>query len=330
MSYTVTTGATSVDCGPDQPLLDAFLRSGVWMPNSCNQGTCGTCKIKVRSGSIDHRTSPENTLPQHERVAGFALACQATPCSDTTIDPPIAEELTSTHVLHDFVATVSEVRDIAADTRRVLLTLDEPLTFSAGQYVDVTVPKTSTKRQYSLANPPTEPKLLELHVRRQPGGVASEWLFGSIEVGDRIEMTGPYGDFTFDEESTGPMALLGGGTGLAPLKGIVRHALALDPDREILLYYGVRTCADVYDADFFRELESRHSGFRYVTCVSRENGGDREGYVTDAFVEDVASAKEFTGYICGSEKFVEASVKSFKRRRMSPRRIRREKFTAAG
>lgn len=179
-------------------------------------------------------------------------------------------------MLHDFVATVSEVRDIAADTRRVLLTLDEPLTFSAGQYVDITVPGTSTKRQYSLANPPTEPKLLELHVRRQPGGVASEWLFGPIEVGDRIDMTGPYGDFTFDEENTGPMALLGGGTGLAPLKGIVRHALTLNPDREILLYHGVRTCADVYDADFFRELASRHSGLRYVTCVSRENGGDRE------------------------------------------------------
>lgn len=330
MTHTVTTGTMSVACEPDQTVLDAFLRSGTWMPNSCNQGTCGTCKIKVRSGSVDHRNSPEDTLSQDERAEGFALACQATPCGDATIDPPTGEEIAGTHVLRDLIATVTEVRDIAAGTRRVLLMLDEPLEFSAGQYVEITVPGTAERRQYSLANVPSDPKLLELHIRRQPGGVASEWVFGPIEVGDRVDVRGPYGDFSFDEDSTGPMALLGGGTGLAPIKAIVRHALTLDPDRQILLYHGVRTCADVYDAEFFRELETRHPNFRYVTCVSRENGGDREGYVTDAFAEDVASAKEFTGYICGSDAFVEASVKSFKRRRMSPRRIRREKFTAAG
>lgn len=329
--YTLTTTTTSVVCGPDQTVLDAFLRSGNWMPNSCNQGTCGTCRIKVRSGDIDHRSSPEQTLSEADRADGFALACQATPRSDMTVDPPTPEDDTvPAHVLRDFVATVTEVRDIAAGTRRVLLLTDDPLEFSAGQYVELTVPGTSMRRQYSLANPPSESKLLELHVRYQPGGVASEWIFGGIEVGDRVDVTGPLGDFTFDTDSAGPMALLGGGTGIAPLKGIVRQALSADPAREILLYHGVRTCADVYDADFFRELEERHPGFRYVTCVSRENGGDREGYVTDAFVEDVASAKEFTGYICGSEAFVDASVKSFKRRRMAPRRIRREKFTAAG
>lgn len=330
MTYTLTTGATAVPCEPGQTVLDAFLRSGQWMPNSCNQGTCGTCKIKIHSGEVDHRNSPEQTLELAERAAGYALACQATPCSDTVLDTPAGPEVTGTHTLLDVVATVIEVRDIAADTRRVLLMADEPLEFSAGQYVEVTVPGTSVRRQYSLANPPSEPKLLELHVRRQPGGVATEWVFEDVEVGERVAVTGPYGDFTFDAESTGPMALLGGGTGLAPLKAIVRQALAVVPEREILLYHGVRTCADVYDGDFFRELEARHPGFRYVTCVSRETGGDREGYVTDAFVEDVSSAKEFTGYICGSEAFVEASVKSFKRRRMSPRRIRRERFTAAG
>lgn len=330
MTHALTAGTTSVVCEPQQTVLDAFLRSGAWMPNSCNQGTCGTCKIRVRSGTVDHRDSPEETLSADDRAEGFALACQATPCSDAVIDPPVADEAVGTHALRDLVGTVTEVRDIAAGTRRVLLTVDEPLEFSAGQYIEVTVPGTAVRRQYSLANPPSEPKLLELHVRRQPGGIASNWVFEDIEVGERVDLTGPYGDFTFDADSTGPMALLGGGTGLAPLKGIIRQALLLEPDREVLLYHGVRTCSDVYDADFFRELEVRHPGFRYVTCVSRENGGDREGYVTDAFVEDVASAKEFTGYICGSEAFVESSVKSFKRRRMSPRRIRRERFTAAG
>ncbi|MDM7486953.1 2Fe-2S iron-sulfur cluster-binding protein [Rhodococcus sp. GXMU-t2271] len=328
--HTVTVGTTTVPCGPDQTVLDALLRGGVWMPNSCNQGTCGTCKIRVRSGSVEHNASPEDTLPQTERADGFALACQATVCADTVVEPPAGEQTTATHVLRDLVATVTEVRDIARDTRRVLLTLDAPLEFSAGQYVEVTVPGTDVRRQYSLANPPSEPKLLELHVRRRPGGVASDgWIFGAVSVGDRVDVTGPFGDFTFDAESTGPMVLLAGGTGLAPMKSIVRHALALDPHRAITVYHGVRTAEDLYDVALLREWEGQHPGLRLVTCLSRATGGDREGYATDAFVEDVASAKEYTGYICGSEAFVDSAVKAFKRRRMSPRRIRREKFTSA-
>ena len=329
MPYTLTAGTGIVPCEPGRTVLEAFLRNGNWMPNSCNQGTCGTCKIKVLDGELDHRNSPEETLTPDELAAGFVLACQATPCGDVVFEAP-ADESSATHVLRDIVATVAEVRDVAADTRKVFLIVDEPFEFSAGQYVEVTVPGTDLRRQYSLANPPSEAKQLELHIRRRPGGVAGEWVFDRIEVGERVAVTGPYGDFTLDPEGAGPIALLGGGTGLAPLEGIVRQALSLVPDRQILLYHGVRTCADLYDADFLRELETRHPGFRYITCVSRESGGDREGYVTDAFLEDVASAKEFTGYICGSEAFVEASVKAFKRRRMSPRRIRRERFTAAG
>ncbi|WAL46255.1 2Fe-2S iron-sulfur cluster-binding protein [Rhodococcus pyridinivorans] len=330
MPYTLTAGTGVVPCEPGRTVLEAFLRNGNWMPNSCNQGTCGTCKIKVLDGELDHRNSPEETLTPDELADGFVLACQATPRGDVVFETPATEESAGTHVLRDVVATVTEVRDIAADTRKVLLTADEPLEFSAGQYVEVTVPGTEIRRQYSLANPPSEAKQFELHIRRQPGGIASEWVFERIDVGERVAVTGPYGDFTFDPEGTGPIVLLGGGTGLAPLEAIVRQALSLAPDRQILLYHGVRTCADLYDADFLRELETRHPGFRYVTCVSRESGGDREGYVTDAFLEDVASAKEFTGYICGSDAFVEASVKAFKRRRMSPRRIRRERFTPAG
>ncbi len=211
----------------------------------------------------------------------------------------------------------------------MLLTADEPLEFSAGQYVEVTVPGTEIRRQYSLANPPSEAKELELHIRRQPGGVASEWVFERIDVGERVTVTGPYGDFTFDLEAPARSSCSAVGRASPrsrPSSG--RRSPSSPTGRSCSTT--VRTCADLYDVDFLRELETRHPGFRYITCVSRESGGDRDGYVTDAFLEDVASAKEFTGYICGSDAFVEASVKAFKRRRMSPRRIRRERFTPAG
>ncbi len=132
MTVTVSVAADRVECRTDQPILDAFLRGSVWMPNSCNQGTCGTCKLRVVSGSVDHGRSPETTLTQAEREQGFALACQATPCGDTVVERLDTAPAGTVHALRDLVGTVSAIEDVARDTRRVLVTLDSPLEFSAG------------------------------------------------------------------------------------------------------------------------------------------------------------------------------------------------------
>ncbi|MDV6281034.1 2Fe-2S iron-sulfur cluster-binding protein [Rhodococcus jostii] len=330
MTFTVSVSADRVECRPDQPLLDAFLRGSVWMPNSCNQGTCGTCKLRVVSGEVDHGLSPEHTLTRAEREQGFALACQATPCSDTVVERLDTAPAGTVHALRDVVGTVSAIEDVARDTRRVLVTLDSPLEFSAGQYVELRVPGTDHRRQYSMANTPGESKQLEFHIRRQPGGVATDgWVFGTLSVGERVEMAGPLGDFRLDPEDAGPMILLGGGTGLAPLKSMVRQALTSAPDRAIHLYHGVREAADLYDMELFREWERAHPGFRYVPCLSDQSWSGRSGYVTDAFVEDFDTCRGYSGYLCGPPAMVDAGVKAFKRRRMAPRRIFREKFTPA-
>lgn len=338
MTSSVTVGDRRVGCAPDQSLLDAFLRAGVWMPNSCNQGTCGTCKLRVLDGDVDHRGSPLDTLTDEERQAGMALACQASPRGDVVVSSPAVTggAARSTHALRDLTATVREVADVARDTRRVLLGLDEPLAFSAGQYVELVVPGNGARRQYSLANTPEEDKVLELHVRRVPGGVASDaWLFGSVQVGDRVELTGPLGDFHLPEDGDDgePMACIAGGTGLAPFLGIVRTALQRDPGREIVLYHGVRGPEDLYDLDRLAELEAAHAGFRFVPVLSDatvpRGSACRPGFPTDAFVEDVASARGWSGWLCGPPPMVEAGVKAFKRRRMAPRKIHREKFVPA-
>ncbi|MGY1631064.1 2Fe-2S iron-sulfur cluster-binding protein [Geodermatophilus sp. SYSU D01186] len=335
-TWSLTVGDRRVECAPDQTVLDAFLRAGVWMPNSCNQGTCGTCKLRVLDGEVDHRDSPPDTLTAEERQAGMALACQATPRGDAVVSAPAGDgDVRGTHALRDLVATVRAVEDVARDTRRVLLGLDEPLAFSAGQYVELVVPGGGVRRQYSLANTPEEDKVLELHVRRVPGGVASDaWLFGSVQVGDRVELTGPLGDFALPDEADDqgePMACIAGGTGLAPLVGIVRTALQRRPEREIVLYHGVRAAEDLYDVDRLTELAAAHPGFRFVPVLSDEPdpGAHRTGFPTDAFVEDLASAKGWSGWLCGPPPMVEAGVKAFKRRRMAPRQIHREKFTPA-
>lgn len=337
MGFTATVGGRSVDCAEDQPVLDAFLRAGIWMPNSCNQGTCGTCKLRVVSGEVDHRSSPADTLTDDERATGLALACQARLRSDAVVESTGAAGGRATHPLRDLTATVLEVADIARDTRRVRLGLPEPLAFDPGQYVELTVPGTDLRRQYSLANTADEDKVLELHVRLVAGGAATEgWLFDGLAVGDRVEVTGPLGDFVLpaaDEDDGGPMVLIGGGTGLAPLLGLVRTALARHPQREVLLYHGVRGAADLYDLDLPAEIAEAHPRFTFVPVLSHEPAPDGTGYrtglPTDLFVDDVASARGWSGWLCGPPAMVEAGVKAFKRRRLAPRMIHREKFTPA-
>ncbi|MCX6462048.1 MAG: SpoIIE family protein phosphatase [Pseudonocardiales bacterium] len=192
MSATITVGDRSVACDGDQSLLEAFLRAGVWMPSSCNQGTCGTCKLQVLDGEVDHRASPLDTLTEEERAAGLVLACQARPRGDARVALPGAGGTDrATHPLRDLAATVVALDDVARDTRRILLGLDEPLAFDAGQYVELVVPGSGERRQYSLANTAEEDKVLELHVRRVPGGVASDrWLLGDLAV---VSLRGPDG-----------------------------------------------------------------------------------------------------------------------------------------
>lgn len=329
-TFTAALGDRTVPCGPDQPLLDAFLRAGVWMPNSCNQGTCGTCKLRVVRGDVDHHDSPADTLTPEERAAGLALACQARPRSDLALEGMGATPGRTTHPLRDLVGTVRSLDDIARDTRRLRVALPEPLAFDAGQYVELTVPGSGVRRQYSAANTADEDKVLELHVRLVPGGAATAgWIFDDLAVGDAVQVSGPLGDFVLDDER-GPMAMIGGGTGLAPLIGLARTALARDPEREIHLYHGVRGAADLYDLDAMAALADRHPNFRFHPVLSHEPHADhRSGFPTDAFVEDVSSARGWSGWLCGPPAMVDAGVKAFKRRRMAPRLIHRENFTPA-
>jgi NAD(P)H-flavin reductase/ferredoxin len=331
-SYRVRASGAEVDCREDQPLLDSLLRGGVWMPNSCNQGTCGTCKVQVMHGRVDHEDSPLATLPAAERAAGMALACQARPCSDVEVRSCAAEtEDTSTHQLRDLIGTVAVLEDIAEDTRRLVLSLDRPLEHSAGQYAEIRIPGTGVNRQYSMANAPAHSASLEFHIRRTEGGLATDrWIFSDLAPGHQVELTGPYGDFCYtDVDADSPMILLAGGTGLAPLRSIMEHALEVDPAREIHLYHGVRWARDLYDVEHLRALTAIHPNVQYVPSVSRGDWAGRSGYVSDAVLEDFSSCKGYSGYVCGPPAMVESAIKALKRRRMAPRMIRRETFEPA-
>ncbi len=331
-NLTLAGTGTAVSSQVGQSVLDAFLREGVWRPNSCNQGSCGTCRTRLRSGSVDHRASPLTTLGQAERDDGWFLACQATACTDLVIEPGSAETTPRgpAHRLRDLVAAVVSIEDIARDTRRVLLATEEPLDYSAGQHVELTVPGTDQQRVYSLAGTSASSPHLELHVRREPGGVASDgWVFDRAHAGERVLVHGPLGDFCWDRgETEGAVVMVAGGTGLAPLLGMLREALPSCEDRPITLYHSVRSREHLYDLDILDDLSARNAGFRWVACP-REEIVTAGGSVLDVVLDEHPTLRGFTGYLCGSPRLVEDGFKAFKRRRMAPRRIFRERYLPA-
>lgn len=330
-TYTVTVEplGTDIECRADQPILDACLRAGIWLPHACTHGTCGTCKADILDGDVDCGDASSFALMDFERDEGKALLCCATPRSDVIIEGDVeVEDGVIVHPVGDYTGTVIELSECATDTRRLVVSLDRELLFNPGQYVSIAVPDTGQTRTYSMANVPAEPDRVELHVRRTPGGLASDgWVFANLAVGDEIHLSGPYGRFFFRPARTEPMIMLAGGTGLAPIKSIVTHVLT-ESDQRIMLYVGGRTAQHLYDVDYFRELAQEYpERLVYRPCLSEDAAdGFASGMVTDVLDADLETAARHVAYVCGPPPMVDAAVKLLMRKRLFPRDIFREDF----
>ena len=337
-TITVEPLGREIECREDQTILDACLRNGVWLPHSCTHGTCATCKSDMLDGDVDHGDASSFALMDFERDEGKLLTCCAKPRSDVVIEADIdVDEDVEVHPVQDYVGTVVGLDDIARDTRRLVIELDRPMAFNAGQYLKFQVPGKDADRTYSIANPPTEQRRLEFHIRRTPGGLASDgWIFGAMAVGDEVRLSGPYGRFVLKVGDDRDAVLVAGGTGLAPIKSMIRHALENDAyDGHLTLYQGGRSREWLYDVDEFRRLEAEHSSkFTYRPCLSEETaeevGEDAEAYgyglVTDVIAADHASLSGGAGYLCGPPLMVEAALKTLMSKRLFPRDIFREDF----
>jgi phenol/toluene 2-monooxygenase (NADH) P5/A5 len=329
--YTITVEplGREVTCREGQPILDACLRAGVWLPHACTHGTCGTCKAEVLDGDVDHGEASAFALMDFERDEGKALLCTATPRSDVTVEADVeAEDGIVFHPVEDFTGTVEVLEDIARDTRRLVLRLDRPIAFNPGQYVRLEIPGTTETRSYSMANPPHDAASIELQIRRAPNGVATDgWIFSRLAVGDEVRLSGPYGRF-FLRDRGKPAILLGGGTGLAPLMSMVRHVLESDLEQRFVLFHGGRAKADLYDVERLRGWAAAHPDrFSYRPCVSE---GDWEeaaaGHVPDVLLAEMPSCAGHVAYVCGPPVMVDAALKALMKGRLFPRDIYREDF----
>ena len=174
----------TISVDDEQTILDACLRAGIWLPHACCHGLCATCKVQVVDGDIEHGEASPFALMDFERDENKTLACCATLQSDVTIIADIDEEPDAEIIpVRDFDGTVSRIEDLTPTIKGIWITLDEAMHFQAGQYVNVTIGDHGFSRPFSLANPPSTAKEIELNVRIVPGGIGTAWLHNGLQHG---------------------------------------------------------------------------------------------------------------------------------------------------
>jgi len=212
MSYTLTIEplGQTVPLEEGQTLLDAALRAGIYLPHACCHGLCATCKVQVSDGEIEHGEASTFALMDYERDEGKCLACCATAQSDVVIEAEIDEDPDARVLpVRDFGATVERIEGLTPTIKGVWLTLDEPMDFQAGQYINLRVPGESAARAFSIASAPQDGRRIELNVRLVPGGRATGWVHHQLQAGERVQLSGPYGRFFVRKSAHGE-----GGQGL--------------------------------------------------------------------------------------------------------------------
>lgn len=210
---------------------------------------------------------------------------------------------------------VQALETLGRDVVRLVLVPDRDrhLEHRAGQYIDIVL-NDGVRRSFSIANAPDRGNLIELHIRYVSGGEFSDFLLNSLEVGDSLEVRGPYGEFFLREHSHRPVILLAGGTGFAPIKGIIEHLFSIDSRRPIHLYWGARTSQDLYMHELARAWERREN-FHYVPVCSEPQQDipweGRHGFVHQAVLEDFADLGGYDVYANGPRLMISAAREAF-------------------
>lgn len=341
----------SIQAAMGSTLLSALTGNGILLPSACGgKGSCGTCKCKVETGGRDVLPTELSHLSRKERLENVRVACQVKVKEDMKIRVPdeifSIKKYDATVVSNESVATFIKELVMKLDP-------GEELEFNAGAYIQMDIPEYElsyeqievqekyrevwkkfnlwelqaesdepVNRAYSLANPPYEKDLLKFTIRIAtpppgkldlPPGIASSYIF-NLKPGDRLEISGPYGEF-FIKDTDREMCFIGGGAGMAPLRSqIFQQLLEVNTKRKMSYWYGARSKQEMFYDDEFKELERKFENFSYHVALSEpqpeDNWEGMTGFIhqclLDHYLSDHEDPTEIEYYLCGPPPMLKA------------------------
>ncbi len=292
------------EVGPQESLLDSLNAQGAAIPSSCRSGLCQTCLMQARSGVPPE--SSQSGLQDALRLEHYFLACLCYPEEDLEVSlQGGARPL--------IPARVIRLERLSETIRLVALRPEAPMTFRAGQFIHL-FHETGIFRSYSIANLPSDDEI-QLHVKRQPDGEVSGWIHESLEVNQTINLRGPWGEsFYVPGYPDQPLLLIGTGTGLAPLFGILRDALSQGHKGPIKLFHGSRHPEGLYLGAELKALSSHSSHLEYRACVSGDEAAHpyERGRASDLAFREVSDLRGWRIFLSGHPAMVkEAQMTAF-------------------
>ena len=331
-----------------QPVLGAALAAGLNLPHSCKSGHCGSCRARLIAGEIRYPGARPLGISDAEERSGYILLCQARALSDLIVEARHIASVADVEI-KTLPCRIARLTLLAPDVMQVMLRLPavEQLRFQAGQYLDVLLAG-GRRRSFSIASPPHDSALIELHVRRVSGGGFTERLFAAaaaspgaagapppgapLAAGSLLRIEGPVGQFCY-RSGTCPVIMVAGGTGFAPLKSMLRHVLENGIRRDIHLYWGARHERDVYEEARVLEWVRRYPQLRFTAVLSEATAAEaahrRVGLVHAAVLADTADLAGFEVYAAGPPAMIEAIRSSFPRHALPLERLYFDSFDYA-
>ena len=323
MSYQITLmpQGTKYDCEATETLLQAAMRQDIGLEYGCRRGLCGKCMGTLIEGSV-HYAEKFKALEKCDPEKNQILYCSAIPDSDlviqsTLIDP--ANTDTGSNPVSSVVRTpckVTALNKLCHDVMQMMIKLPDAINpaFKAGQYLDFILPD-GERRSFSIANAPRPDKLIELHIRHVSGGEYTAYIFDRMQAGEILRIELALGSFYLRENSQRPIIMMGGGTGFAPLKGMIEEAIKLGIKRPVHLFWGVRTERDLYLPELPDQWEQQLENFRFTPVLSEPATGSawqgETGFVHHSVLQHYPDLSSVDLYMSGPPVMIENAREAF-------------------
>lgn len=299
-------GGQVFEVGADETILDAALRQGINLQYGCRHGRCSTCKYLVEDGDVDLGEVSAYALPDNEREEGWALLCCAKPETDLLIRDHRRPDERALPLLRpgEQRATVASSTRLTAELWELHIALPEPLTFYAGQFVELGLdgPMGTVWRSYSMASPPSATRELRFVMKRIEGGAFSGRL-GRLAPGEPVIVRGPFGS-SYLRHGQRPVLLCAIGSGLAPVLAMLEDAAERADPRAFTLFYGARRPVDLPYLSVLSGAFGQRLNLRFVPTLDGVTDDDSwagaVGTVTQAIQREVDDAQGLDAYLCGA------------------------------
>ncbi|MET0938417.1 MAG: ferredoxin reductase [Gaiellaceae bacterium] len=232
------------------------------------------------------------------------------------------------------IATVEGVVEETARVKTIAFDVPDWAGHRAGQHLDTRLTAEDgyrAEREYSIASAPGEP--VAITVERLDDGEVSPYLTEELRAGDEIELRGPVGGyFVWDPEDGGPLLLVAGGSGIVPLRAMLRHRVRSGSDTPVRLLYSSRSLEDVI---YRAELDEPKDGVEVVHTLTRTQPQGWTGYSRRVDTELLGgfawpANDDPHAFVCGPTSFVETVASGLVELGYSPERVRTERFGATG